>query len=142
MNNPSHSQLNKNWRTWAATDVLNQHLTIQVKRCDCTFIKQELYGIQVHSANKERLIICTLPIIVYNTNCTLLKTFVSPVLSTDLTYSRIPGDHGRPLFSDLRIVLAIVLCTNLYYNLYLGYKIVSKLVQNDKLVCAKLYVTN
>jgi hypothetical protein len=34
------------------------------------------------------------------------------LLSTDSTYSRVPGDKGGPIFKDLGFFLVLVLCTN------------------------------
>ncbi len=41
------------------------------------------------------------------------------LLSTDSTYSRVPGDKGGPIFSDLRIISGACFTYKLvYYNLY------------------------
>jgi hypothetical protein len=48
------------------------------------------------------------------TNCISHKTCVLRVLSTALTYSRIPGDQGEPFLLDLRFFSAVVLHTNWY----------------------------
>ncbi len=80
-----------------------------------------------------------------DTNCIhfFLVFCVSLVLlSTDVSYSRIPGDQGGPLFFRPSFLLRTnwytticILDTNLHPN-------VSKFTQINKLVCAKLYVKN
>ncbi len=91
------------------------------------------------------LTICTLPETVIIQREYKLYTFFhvflmySVHLSTDFTYSHVPGDQGGPIFIRLmnffggRFTYKLV-----YYNLYLGYKFVSKHVQ----IYSKLYVTN
>jgi hypothetical protein len=48
------------------------------------------------------------------------------LLSTDLTYSRIPGDQGGPIFFRLKDIFCGHFTNKLVqYNVYLGYKFVS-----------------
>ncbi len=76
-----------------------------------------------------------------NKNCILFHVFCvsSVLLSSDLTFSRIPGDQGGPLFFRLRILFFGGGFTYklVYYNLYLEYKFVSKRVWIYKFLCTK-----
>ncbi len=47
----SHSWLNFNWRTKAATEDLHHHRKMQVKRDDHTFSSKNCMETKVHSAN-------------------------------------------------------------------------------------------
>jgi hypothetical protein len=52
------------------------------------------------------------------------------------------GIKGGLIFLDFRIFGSHFTYKSVYYNLYIGYKFVSKPVQIYKLLCAKLYVRN
>jgi hypothetical protein len=49
----SHSWLNYNWRTKAATDGLHHHCSMQVKRDDHTFSSKNCMNTKVHSAKTK-----------------------------------------------------------------------------------------
>jgi hypothetical protein len=49
----SHSCLNYNWRTKAATDDLHYHCSMQVKRDDHTFSSKNCVETKVHSAKTK-----------------------------------------------------------------------------------------
>jgi hypothetical protein len=50
---PSHSWLNYNWRTKAATDDLHHHRSMQVKRNDHTFSSKNCMEAKVHSTKTK-----------------------------------------------------------------------------------------
>jgi hypothetical protein len=56
------------------------------------------------------------------------------LLSTDSTYSRVPGDQGGPIFFSLRIFLVVVLCTNWCTTICITCPIVCKIECNE-VVC-------
>jgi hypothetical protein len=72
-----------------------------------------------------------------NTNCILfpcVSSVYSILLSTDFTYSHVPGDQGGPIFFRLQDFRG----WSFYILFGIGYKFVSEHVQ----ICVKLYVTN
>ncbi len=60
------------------------------------------------------------------------------LLSTDSTYSCIPGDNGGLIFFRHEFFLALVLCTNWCTTIYITYSILCKIVQFlRKIECIK-----
>jgi hypothetical protein len=71
------------------------------------------WGEQIFSVRKGVDRMCVLQIYI-DTNCISPKTCISRVLSTDLTYSHVPGDQRGLLFSDFRMFPLSFLHTNWY----------------------------